>query len=78
MPSPQLKTRTISSACTRPRRWISKKISRRLETVHVDDGVEVGRQNPRDVADDPAAGDVRAGVHRLAEVATRSAMTVGA
>jgi hypothetical protein len=52
MPSPQLKTRTISSALTAAPLDLEEDL-RRLEARHVDDRVEVGRAGSNDVADDP-------------------------
>ena len=74
MPSPQLKTRTISSARDRSAALNLEEDLGRLETRHVDHRVEVIGHDAHDVADDAAAGDVRARRGSLRRVRRRSAV----
>ena len=64
---PRLKTRSISSSSTAPSDWISPKIAGSLPGGALEHGPEPGGQHPGQVADDPASGDVGAGVQRLAQ-----------
>ena len=77
MPMPRLKTRSISSSATAPRRWISAKIRGSSQADAVEHGAQARGQDAGQVAHDAAAGDVRARMQRLAERRPRSASTAG-
>ena len=67
MPMPRLKTRSISSSSTAPSRWISAKIRGSSHADRSQHRAEAVGQDPGQVADDAAAGDVGAGVQRVAQ-----------